>query len=89
MSKLREYLEATEANYKTCDANTDAYHDGASATADKALALLAAHDAEIIEQAKREQMEEDCAAVCLQCRHPEREYNGHSEWCEAIRGENQ
>jgi len=33
--------------------------------------LLPAHDAELREQAKREQMEADCAVVCRRCREGE------------------
>lgn len=67
-SKLRELLERASADYKTCDANTDAYHEGASATADAALEALDEHDAEVALKAKREQYEADCRAACGLCR---------------------
>lgn len=63
MSKLTDYIAAVAAGY---------YDDPTVAAIVRHMAeLLPAHDAEVREQAMREQMEADCAVVCRRCREGE------------------
>jgi len=57
MSELKDRLEADCGDH--CRANC---------VLCRLRSMLPAHDAEIREQTKREQMEADCAAICADCR---------------------
>src|SRR6185437_12934339 len=75
MSKLVELLNhdmiKTAAEADPSLIASEPYARGRVDALNAALPVLPAHDAEIREQAMREQMEADCAVVCRRCREGE------------------
>lgn len=67
MSKLSDYADTQVLPREHRDPYVRGQREMFATVLKKIKRLLPAHDAEIREQAKREQLEADCAAICTAC----------------------